>query len=831
MESEVQLTREIESHAATLGTALLLTCLFWACLAIGGVPTWSVLGLAGLASLSAAVNIYARRFRLDAGVVVLLGLAGYTTLQSVFLPVAWLRALDPDVARTWQGVADLVGGVSSASLSLEPFTTRLEALKLVSYAAVWGGVASRVRRWGPVHCARWVVWVATLVAVLVFAHRAAGLHKVYGLYEPDHARTWVGPLLNTNNFAGLCNLGAICAIASSARSNAHPWAAPSYLLAAAMLAAMSVLTGSRGAVLALGAGALLVLVSWQRASLKASLPARLRQLLALGLGAGLATAYIFLALTDDVTKQLSDLSLSKLNLLQVGAKVAAAHPYWGVGRGAFGAEAGTAHELAQAVVFTYTENFVLEWAVGWGIPVALLALAAVGIGMLRIRGGFRTSVLRIGLGTVLLQNLVDLGLELPGVAVPWLVVFAACWGGSTRGTWAWCRLPKAWALVPAVLPCIYWATLPANDVARVDRAKMAVTRQQPEYEQRLAAALRTHPGDAFLWRLGAVHAAETGADDILAWLNAALRRAPSDGRTHLVLAEVLRRKGRTSQALLSLKAAAADPALHREVARRALAWAPQRIMEVVPDEDLGVGLLATLSGAVSDLDQRRALLLEAKRRAPENRGIASALVGVDIARVSANAEECEQRRDMCLMRVRSGIAELERLPEAEREVLVLRAQELLLLNRPRDAFEQLMAGCRRRSSEAKCLTTLLDAGRRLDDEAFKQAATAYLDGICRGGDACTKARLSVASTFSQRQDWASALQVYSAAAVSARTPDAHLGAARAALRLGREREASHWLNKAQRSFGHDAAALERIRATRRNLKLTDRPTSVPALQP
>src|SRR5690606_24417699 len=228
---------------------------------------------------------------------------------------------------------------------------------------------------------------------------------------------------------------------------------------------------------------------------------------------------------------------------------------------------------------------------------------------------------------------------------------------------------------------------------------------------------------------------------------------------------------------------------------------------------------------------RRDLLLEAKHRAPNNWVVTNALVKNEIARVAAPVPDCRDNRAECLQRIRAGIVELEQKSGAERAVRVLRAREMMLHGEHQAAYEQLLASCERQPSDTSCLSTLLAAARELDDDAWRTAARVYLDGVCRGGIACADHRLIVAREFDKREDWASALDAYSTATSLATTPAAHLGAARAAQRLGREREALHWLTKAERTFAQDVEALQTIRKRRHSLGGPPRPPIHPRSRP
>ncbi len=105
--------------------------------------------------------------------------------------------------------------------------------------------------------------MAALVGgILTIIHGLLGLEKWLGLYKPSFAGPpWaLSPLLNANNFSGYLNLATFCAIglAMTGRPPAPRWALG---LIAAILFALSFLTASRGGVLSLLLGLVLVSVA------------------------------------------------------------------------------------------------------------------------------------------------------------------------------------------------------------------------------------------------------------------------------------------------------------------------------------------------------------------------------------------------------------------------------------------------------------------------------------------------------------------------------------------------------------------------------------------
>lgn len=789
------------------GDGLLVASLGWSVFAIGGTLPWSVAGLLCCVALSTLVNAWLGRFRVDVGVVVLLGLAAYTALQTAPLALGWLATLDQTHAQTWARVLHLLDVTTPVTVSLEPDTTRFEAVRLVCYGLTWGVVAGRSKADGPLTVARWVAWLCAVAALVTVLHRLLGVHQVYGGYAPKFSGSrWVGPLLNPNNLGGLCNLGAACAVACSSRRGGR--GAPVYFVIAVGLACLTVLTGSRGAVIALLGGCLLFLGAWLRA--RQRLPAT--QHWGLAYGAVLLLTLVALTLDRPVIEELSGGSVEKVNLLRWGVAVAQAHPWWGVGMGAFGAEAATVSGQGGNVAFPYVECLPLDAVTAWGIPVGASVIVLVGLGMWRIGGGLRTHAMRIGLCVVLLQNLMDLGMQVPGLALPWVSVFAACWGGATRRTWyagdGW--VPKLGAASMIALGALLATPIVAP--VGVLRQEMVRQTQTPTGVSALDAVLLRHPGDAYLLRLRAALAVRDREPKALGWVNAALLRAPNDARTHLLLAQVLLARGRVEQALPSLRAAAMDRSLHPEIVHLLGVWAPTRVLEAAPTGPFGAALLRLVAGN-RPLDERLALLERAEQLAPEDPNTVVELTQAQFRRLAATAEPCEVN-SACERRFAAAVARAEALGATPAQTRMLEALLSAATGQVQLGFDTLLTGCERSPRGRACLQVLVELGARLGKQPYEQSVQVFLDSVCGGQTVCTQERLGMASQLVRQGSVAQAHEIYVQEASASAIPEAFVQAARTAAQLGRPREALHWLDKAAQQHRADSAVLARLTAVR-----------------
>jgi hypothetical protein len=804
--------------AEIAGDALIVSTLAWSIFAIGGTLPWAVVGLLLMSSVCAAMHAAFGRFRLDAGAALLLGLGVYTGLQVLPFPLGVVAAVDSSTAETWERVFRLLGHVGPASWSMEPDTTRYEAARLLSYGLTWGAVSGHASENGPLRVARWVAWLVAALAGITLLHEAVGAREVYGIYAPRFVSPrWLGPILNPNNLGGLCNLGVFCALACAGGRTER--GKVGYVAMAVALACLTVLTGSRGATLALVAGSLLFALGWIRARARVRVrpngerrPAQLWT--AAYAGVSLLTA-IALTLDERTLKELTGTSVEKVSLLRWGVEVLREHPWVGVGMGAFGSEVSRVSGVHANMVFPYVECFPLDALTGWGVLVGGCAISAVIWGLWRIGGGFRTHTLRIGLGVVLLQNLMDLGLQVPGVALPTLAVFAACWGGATRQTWSARKrhAVPATLLGAAILGAVL--VLPVRPHVGIARAEAAARLQEPDAVERVERLILRYPGDVHLLRTRAALAVQRREGNALAWINAALLRAPNNARTHLLLGQLLASRGQVDQAVVSLRLAAEEREVQPQVVRVMAERAPERLMDVVPDGPMGATLLRLIAGTV-ERKARAPLLEEAAKRAPSNALVAVEHATEKLHRLAADSVQCAEETP-CHKEMTKLIVHAQELGASPAQLRVLRARLRSLGGDLRGAFEELLNGCQRSAAARDCLLLLLEYGERLGPTEYERAARAFIDGVC--AKPCTADRMSVAARLLRFGNATAAHQLYVQEASQSGEVRAFVAAAETAARLGRTREAWHWLQKGEQWHRSDAAALESLGAVRTKLGL------------
>ena len=439
-----RIRQAVTEHVELILTILLGVIVVGSLIAVGTVHVGVLLVVAPAALLSAALVWFVEedwKRCMPGPAWVVAGLSLYSLLQSLPLPWTWLRRLSPAAAQTWADARQVIGTNvhRAASLSVDPSASRVEALKWLCYAAVFTSAAHLAKRTGAKRGLNLVVFAALAGGILTIIHGLLGLEKWLGLYEPRFARPpWaLSPLLNPNNFSGYLNLAAFCAIglAMTGRPPAPRWAVG---LIAAILFALSFLTASRGGVLALLIGIVLVSIALHEQARRARrqgaplLPGWLPIA-----GTALVAAILGLLGSNDIIwEQLLDETTSKLRIVEWTAPLISDYRWFGIGRGAYETAAAAYRHSTGLVIFEHAENFLADWLAEWGIPVTVLAAIALLVMLRPKRLGFLRHPLPtaaiIGIVALLLQNLVDLGLEVAAVGISAFTVMGSLWGGAAR---------------------------------------------------------------------------------------------------------------------------------------------------------------------------------------------------------------------------------------------------------------------------------------------------------------------------------------------------------------------------------------------------------------
>jgi tetratricopeptide (TPR) repeat protein len=805
-----------------LGFALLAFGTAGAALALAGAHTYALLAIAPLCWAGAALLLVGRgSLPLPLPSRVAFALAVYTLVQAGPIPVWLLGVLSPNAADVWARALHPFGeALSVGALSLDPGASLRESLKWATYGVSFGGAALVCERYGRHACVLVVFLSALLIAIVTLAHGLLGATRVFGIYEPsfEPSRWRIGPFLNPNTLSGYLNLGIFSGLGLvySRRMENGRWLV---VIGVAVLFGVSVLTGSRGGVwlMPLGLVAFFVLTltshrwhhqrrpSWQRRS-------------ALWLAIGLGVVFVGAGATQLTWAELQQQNVEKLFLAKDVLPMVADHPLFGVGRGAFETAFAAYAPASANSIYAHPENFVLQWLSEWGVPFGVVALAAFAWAFRPARVDVLSSGTGIGaavaVGLLLLQNLIDLGSELPavGLAVVWLL--ASIWRREARqppsGRGSQAPYRRAVLLVaPGILLWVLSAVDAPTD-ARAERREIHRAYQAldsgkasevSKLRSELHAVMSRLPADPYFARIGAVVARRAGDSDPMPWIQRALERGLNQARTHLVLAQVLHDRGASLQALFELRRTAElDAALTSEVGDLAAAWASEidELERAAPADARGSAVLVAAARRIPRADLRERALRAALQR---DRASTSALR--ELARLlQRNLEtgECPSSNPCADEALAAARAWSTAEPSAA-EPLECEAHVLRKLGRPAEAALTLERRCPSlvEREHVRCLLARLDLARRLPDPdrgELSQLATTTAREACRQLPNCANTLLSIGDTLREANLLPEALLTYEQAVQQQPTAGALLRVAEVAVSLGRYSKAESTLTRA-----------------------------------
>lgn len=798
-----------------------------------------------VACAAIAIVAWRRQLAMSLPVVVLLALAAYTVLQTVPLPMGLLTKIAPLNADVWARALRPFGEAAPAwaALSVEPGATLLEALKWTTYAAVFVLSGTVARRSGFRLVALIVLGAACAVAVVTLAHGLAGATRVYGFHQPSQPvpRWSVAPLINPNNLSGYLNVGALAGLGLLLSRRESVGARVGLGLALAVIVAVSVLSGSRGGLVALALGVVILQVSVVARRWREVREQHVGAWVALGLPGLLATvggvALAGLAANQKTLEELTDRSAKKLELVSWTKPLLADHPWLGVGRGAFEGAFVPYRGVGGPTSFSHAENFLADWAAGWGIPVALAAVAALGWTLRPGRLEVTRSVVRlacyIGAGVLLVQNLVDLGLEVPAVTIQLAAVLGGLSlsaehraGDSGRdaaqpnlGFARHLGLGVALVLGGLALGVAAGKWRPAHAERRLVHADygavdFSATAARAAFAARLRAATLRHPGDPYFPLVGALAATRVG-ENPLPWITRALERDSRNGAAHLLLAIVLRAGGHADQALLELRLAVEhDPRLAGPAGKTLIAWSRdvQQIARAVPDGQVGTAMLLGMTAdprVSQDRPLRLSLLeliIERDSSAIEPRRQTAQELTILVAR-GANEGKCGgTERAACVERVRSLAHEIQRASAESALPVEIEAELLLALGEEAQAAQFLKPRCIALGRPAGCHRLRVLSLAKADSTELDPAIKDYLSSACADPASCAAAEAFVGGVFVGRNAFGVALPHFEKAATLQPTEAAWRQVANVARSAGSRQRQLLAERRANRLAGIPAAA-------------------------
>ena len=853
----------------SISDGLLAVLLVGSVLAVGTVHIPTLLAISALALIGAAVEVVALR-RVPWPAVVLAGFGLFSAAQAISLPAGLVARVSPASATVWLRCLIPFGepAPGSFSLSLDPSASIAEALKWVTYASVYVlAMRTRARR-GSVWLTVLLFGSVTFVALVTLLHGIADLSELYGLYQPDFTpgRWNVGPLLNSNNLAGYAILGLFAggALLVSGRS---PLPRLAVMIGIGIISAALCLSGSRAGVLsALIAGALamagLVRARGTRVSMRGLIwgiaPIAIGAVIAVALGAG------------DQAGQFASLDVRrKVSVWLWSLPMIHEHALFGVGRGAFETAFQSYREALDydwAIVITHAENFVVQWIAEWGVPVGLGAVVVI-VGYV-VREWYRSTgdrlrfVLMTGLVGLFLQNLADLGLEVPALAIAAVVALAAGErsappladeSAKRMGKLAVLGMAPAFALWVAA---IVWSRMPvelerrqmsvgygelvlrnrdesasadelagAAELARVGELELghasqrSTSEERAQFRTRLRQAVLRHPSEAFFPLLGALVAGRTRNGNALTWIARSLELAPTNGPVHLVLAELMQSHGATAQAMLHLRLAARyDHTLAGAVSTRAAAWAPSVdvLMQAIPDGSYGEGVLLDACPKEQQIELKLDCFRRASQRSPGTPRFQLALAESLLTTIHAGLPPCkDQLVEQCAAEAEVAIRSAGRAdPTAWRPGYLL-SKVLLARGDTVGAAQLLTRTCPANFEGDECwhdaLSLAIKGGAT---DAISKAANALATKECDGMESCANMYSALASELEAGGQPTLASKFYIKAAEAEPSAARWLQVAELAAKVQLNGVARAALDRANRSFDASAstrASVEQLR--------------------
>lgn len=837
-------------------------------LAVGTVhvPTLLVVGTFGIGIGLLAMFVYRKDMKAWPITLPAIGAFALTTwsaLQAIPLPRGIVATLAPKNAEVWAHCLDPIGlpGPSWHPVSLDPGATWVEVLKGLTYVGVI--VASTVvayRRSATFGVAT-VFFSALAAALCTIAHGLSGMTKVFGVYDPIHSfAAWhIGPLLNANHLAGYLNLGAMCGlgILLMRKTRIPRWVSG---LGVATLIAVTVSSASRGAVVLLPLGLVVVVVLMRSRSERLRSDAvsnRWLNILTMGAVLG-GLALAALGVTTRQWEELLNEDLSKLTILSWAKPLLADHTWLGVGRGAFETVYPAYRPITGHVLWTHPENIIVQWAAEWGLPVAIAAVLFFAWLMRPSRmGATRSGVAAgafAGLVVLVLQNWVDFSLEMPGVAISAVVLVGSCWGDTRRrGVERWDRKETIGARLfarlgltaervthPAIavgfgvlgVAALVMAGIKGMPTALQDRMAFHEIAQEPrlpkaKFEPLVHAAMLRHPAEPYLPLVGAERAWRVRDENPIPYVQRVFTRARRYGRAHLLLAEILFARGAKAQALMELKYACADEVgLASSAVALAVRFAEggEELARMVPEGPDGARVLDTLGAWMHTRDPMAAKRFDelALERDPTLISPRSRRA-VDVIRELNDKEapgcRTEEQRRACADQVEQHAAAIEKHQPDTSEAARIRAEALMALGKVEEANRLLAATCDHVVDRHACLQSRVGVLAKLDrEEELEELLDATATAGCSGGKSCAHSYLWVGDFQRGRKNIGGAANAYGKATRhDPQNADAWIRLGDTSMALGRFAGASRAYESAVKLRPEDEDTRKKLEAAKQQM--------------
>ncbi len=674
---------------------------------------------------------------------VCVGLTLMTALQCVPMPQAWLARIAPHTADIWSRALHPLGGVTTGwrTLSLDPGATRVELLRGAAYTLAFAVAVRSADRRQDDAVKRTLICIGALVIALAAVHYALNIREVYGFYKPRTGVTSISPFLNGNHLCAYGNIALVLAYAS-ALSPTPIFPRPLLVVVIVVAATSDIFWASRGGVASCVVGMILVTLLALRERARGVVSFVVPAIVAIA-----GAAMVVFSTRPTSMQDLGDTDLSKFQITkQVLGNMVPSYWAFGAGRGAFESTFPEFRVGRGFVVWTHPENLVAEWASGWGVPVTIVAIVTLMIA-LRPRSVLSRRMVGpwVAIVVVVLHNMVDFSLEIPGVGV----ALAVCAGLVTKGAphvrYAGSRerrLQHIRALVVtssvASIVAIAVSLARGNDlIADRDEIQRTIRGDPSRAEARatLASAMIRHPAEPYFAYAGAVYAGLHDESPI-SWIDHTLERAPVYPPAHLALARWLRRRA-PAQARLEYRLyleQGGDKAIDaRELG--ALIGSFDDVLETVPTGPIGVDLLDQVSVRIHDH-----LPATAKRTDDEilrrNPSAAPAIArGAKDALADLDESWCEAAFGRCSAAALQAVERAERATPSKCGAFALHARVLARTGDVKAALETLRQAAATADDRANCdevRAELAIVAHRYDDAT--DALDALITAPCQPAD-------------------------------------------------------------------------------------------------
>ena len=555
--------RDLTTGAFGLAALLLST------LAIGGAPRYAVVLIGLCAACAAASQVRSRRqLERTSPLLAVLGVAiVFTAIQLIPLPPGLRELLNSEGHGLIDDGHRLLGNDPDAwrPLSVDPPATLVELAKFMAYALLaWMALRAATSERGRARLLMAVAGTAGLIVVTALIHELLDADTLFGIYKPSRVSPVVmAPLLNANHLASFLALGAIVAAGLAVHEIKVPARRVIWILIAVGSLAVMLMTRSRGGVVGFGAGAIISAVLMVLQQVRSAGSGSRKDVLRIAVPAAITVLCSIVLVVyiggDNVTKELENTrfeelsdSRSKYAAWDSSLELIREAPVLGVGRGGFETSFTRVHPQSGEVTFARVENQYLQTVIDWGIAGALAFAIAIGMAVRVVlrrwhRGALSAAAIG-GITAVATQSLVDFGLELPGLAVPTIIVAATLLYVPLRESPRSMRA-RTWRM-GAVVATALVAMLAGSDRGKLvgeDHANL----KRPGDLETARASLARHPLD-YLSAAHIANRANTPREQI-AFINHSLRLHPTHPDLHLVVARWLASTRRYQQAGLEYR--------------------------------------------------------------------------------------------------------------------------------------------------------------------------------------------------------------------------------------------------------------------------------------